>query len=98
VFEDADFEKTLDLIDNTTEYALTGAMSVSVLLILSFLNSFLLPHLVSQPIEKPSSQPPTACATLPETCTTMRNAQAPWSDSSPSVVRVPVGRTIKRGV
>ncbi|KIM36081.1 hypothetical protein M413DRAFT_449405 [Hebeloma cylindrosporum] len=26
VFEDADFEKTLDLIDNTTEYALTGAI------------------------------------------------------------------------
>jgi 1-pyrroline-5-carboxylate dehydrogenase len=26
VFEDADYEKTLDLIDTTTEYALTGSM------------------------------------------------------------------------
>ena len=26
VFEDQDFEKTLELIDNTTAYALTGAM------------------------------------------------------------------------
>lgn len=26
VFEDEDFDKTLDLIDSTTEYALTGAM------------------------------------------------------------------------
>lgn len=26
VFEDADFEKTLTLIDTTTEYALTGSM------------------------------------------------------------------------
>jgi len=28
VYEDEDYEKTLDLIDNTTAYALTGAMYV----------------------------------------------------------------------
>ena len=28
VFEDQDFEKTLDLIDNSTAYALTGGMLV----------------------------------------------------------------------
>jgi 1-pyrroline-5-carboxylate dehydrogenase len=28
VFEDKDYEKTLELIDSTTEYALTGSMSV----------------------------------------------------------------------
>ena len=28
VYEDEDYEKTLDLIDNTTDYALTGAMYV----------------------------------------------------------------------
>jgi len=28
VFEDDDYEKTLDLIDSTTQYALTGAMYV----------------------------------------------------------------------
>jgi len=30
VYEDADFDDTLELIDMTTEYALTGAMYVSV--------------------------------------------------------------------
>ena len=29
VYEDADFEKTLDLIDTTSPYALTGAMYAS---------------------------------------------------------------------
>ena len=28
VYEDDDYEKILDLIDSTTEYALTGSMSV----------------------------------------------------------------------
>ena len=28
MFEDQDFEKTLDLIDNSTAYALTGGMLV----------------------------------------------------------------------
>jgi hypothetical protein len=28
VYEDADYEKTLELIDSTSEYALTGAMYV----------------------------------------------------------------------
>lgn len=32
VFEDADYEKTLELIDTTTEYALTGSMYVFFLL------------------------------------------------------------------
>ena len=30
MYEDADFDKTLELIDTTTEYALTGAMYVFV--------------------------------------------------------------------
>jgi len=30
VYEDAEFDKTLELIDTTTEYALTGAMYVFV--------------------------------------------------------------------
>jgi 1-pyrroline-5-carboxylate dehydrogenase len=29
VYDDADFDKTLDLINTTSEYALTGAMYVS---------------------------------------------------------------------
>lgn len=28
VFEDADFEKTLELVDTTTDYSLTGSMYV----------------------------------------------------------------------
>ena len=30
MYEDAEFDKTLELIDTTTEYALTGAMYVFV--------------------------------------------------------------------
>ena len=30
MYEDADFDKTMELIDTTTEYALTGAMYVFV--------------------------------------------------------------------
>ncbi len=30
VFEDADYEKTIELIDETSEYGLTGAMYVHV--------------------------------------------------------------------
>ena len=43
VYEDDDFEKTLDLIDETTEYALTGAMYVEFC-IYKF-PVFLTPHL-----------------------------------------------------
>lgn len=41
VFDDADFDQTLDLINTTSEYALTGAMCV-----LSALPLFV-PHLIS---------------------------------------------------
>jgi hypothetical protein len=34
VYEDADFEKALELVDTTADYALTGAMYVSVIDIL----------------------------------------------------------------
>jgi hypothetical protein len=107
VFEDEDFEKTLDLIDNTTEYALTGAMSVSRLpsfpvyhSFLNFLIIYLLPSTstVFPQTAKRSSQQPTACATPPETCTTTRNARALLLDSSRLVVHAAVGRMIKRGV
>ena len=35
VYDDADYEKTLDLIDSSTEYALTGSMLVFSLPVLS---------------------------------------------------------------
>ena len=38
VYEDADFEKTLDLIDTTSPYALTGAMYASRIPYPLFLN------------------------------------------------------------
>lgn len=47
VFEDQDFEKTLDLIDNTTEYALTGSMSVYLFITLSDFFYLNLKHLNS---------------------------------------------------
>jgi 1-pyrroline-5-carboxylate dehydrogenase len=48
VYDDADFDKTLDLVNTTSEYALTGAMYVSN-------SSSLCVHLISYLLALPPS-------------------------------------------
>jgi acyl-CoA reductase-like NAD-dependent aldehyde dehydrogenase len=96
VYEDEDFDRTLEMIDNTTSYALTGSMCVR------FRHSRLR---IAADAEHAVVSPPTAprscarrprCGTRRGTCTTTRSAPARSSASSRSAARARAGRTTRR--
>jgi len=75
VFDDADYEQTLDLIDSTSQYALTGAMYVPSHSLLEFLCYILETALPL--IEGPSCSRQTNSVTLLETSTTTKSVPEP---------------------
>lgn len=95
VFEDEDYEKTLELIDQTTQYALTGAMCVQF----SFMSFILMEHIpyhyfdtASLPLVQPSLRQPTNSEMQQAMYTITKNARALLWDSSLSAERGGVGR------
>lgn len=93
VYDDADFEKTLDLIDNTSVYALTGAMWVNPD---TFEDQMFSLHIASPLIERHSSLPRTSYAMRLVMCTITRSVQVLLLASNRSVVHVQAERTTKQ--
>lgn len=94
VYDDADFEKTLELIDNTSVYALTGSMWVKP----GVFDNQILNILVASPLTgKRFSLPRTSCAMRLVMYITTRNARVLLLDSNLLAVRVQAGQMIKQG-
>lgn len=87
VYEDAEFEQTCKLIDETTEYALTGCMCVAPIMNCSLTDAVL--PAASRRTAARSSRRTTCSGIRPACSTSTTSARAPSSDSSLSVARGP---------